>query len=153
RSVAPHLSIKNNAIESCIPNTAALKDSMDADERRSVMKTIALVALLFALAPPVHAITRTWTGNGSDNLWSTPANWSPTGAPQNGDDLVFPGQANRRSSVNDLAGRRFMSLLFNGVIGFGEPVDTLTIAGNPIVISNGVSAAHQNGLVRIQLNL
>ncbi|HZO57467.1 MAG TPA: hypothetical protein VFB63_32445, partial [Bryobacteraceae bacterium] len=117
------------------------------------MKTFILVALIFAPASSAHAVTRTWTGNGSDNFWSTAANWSPSGAPQNGDDLVFPGQANRLSSVNNLAGRRFISLLFNGMIGFGEPGDTLTISGSPIVISNGVSAAHQNGLVRIQLNL
>ena len=56
------------------------------------MKTFILVALIFAPASSAHAVTRTWTGNGSDNFWSTAANWSPSGAHKMAMILSSPGR-------------------------------------------------------------
>src|SRR2546426_115453 len=65
---------------------------------------LALIAqLAFLLAvPPAHGASRSWQGT-HGSYWSTPANWSPTGRPQNGDSLRF---TNRVSSyiTNDIDG-------------------------------------------------
>ena len=45
--------------------------------------------------------TRTWTGGGGDNLWTTGANWAGGIAPAAGDNLDFPAGAARLESVND----------------------------------------------------
>ncbi len=56
-------------------------------------KRIAVIAVLnLALAaaiPAVHAATRTWSGNGADDLASNTNNWQEAAAPQAGDDIVF----------------------------------------------------------------
>jgi hypothetical protein len=37
--------------------------------------------------------TKTWVGAGVNELWSTAANWLPSGAPAIGDDVIFDGVA------------------------------------------------------------
>jgi uncharacterized repeat protein (TIGR01451 family) len=48
------------------------------------------------------ATQRTWLG-GSGPDWGTAANWSPAGAPTDGDALVFPATAATLASNNDIA--------------------------------------------------
>lgn len=48
-------------------------------------------------------VTRTWSGAGANNFWSTPANWVGGGIPNPGDDLLFPASATRVVNTNDLA--------------------------------------------------
>lgn len=55
------------------------------------------------------AADKVWTGGGSDNKFSTAANWSPSGAPVAGDNLKFdnftvsdPNHTNSRELNNDL---------------------------------------------------
>ena len=65
-------------------------------------KTLA-ACLLATLCLPVglaFAATRTWSGAGGNDNWSTAANWSALPVP--GDALTFAGTA-RRTNVNDLA--------------------------------------------------
>ena len=50
------------------------------------------------VGPYVAATSRTWTGAGADNNWTTPGNWGGT-APVAGDDLVFPGGAARLAAT------------------------------------------------------
>lgn len=71
-------------------------------------------ALLFASCsvPLVHAAPVTWTGSGASALWSEALNWSPQGAPANGDDLVFAGLPPRTISLFDLS-RTLGSLSFD----------------------------------------
>src|SRR5690348_6160474 len=52
---------------------------------RILVLTILNVTILAPLATRADLLT--WTA-GSGN-WSSPSNWSPARAPQNGDDLVF----------------------------------------------------------------
>jgi autotransporter-associated beta strand protein len=66
-------------------------------------------------------ITFTWTGQGTDNFWSNPSNWtnSATGAGTaaptgNADErLVFP-TSSQTTSVNDLVGAIFNSITISG---------------------------------------
>jgi autotransporter-associated beta strand protein len=80
--------------------------------------------------------TRVWTGAGSNNLWSNPANWLG-GVPQSGQHLVFAGTA-RRASVNDLpVGTAFYAVTFADS-GF-------TLAGNSIGLdAQGGTAIRNN---------
>src|SRR6185295_4194960 len=69
--------------------------------------------------------TNTWTGADPSGYWSAPANWSPAGAPANGNDLVFPGglPPEDKASTNDLADSFFRSIRFQA--------SGHTIRGNP----------------------
>jgi hypothetical protein len=60
--------------------------------------------LCACFGPAAHAALRTGTGAGANGSWSTAANWSPSGTPQNGEDLAFPGNAQLRQflSLNGL---------------------------------------------------
>lgn len=54
--------------------------------------TLAIIWLIFSLlflCNGAEAVTRTWTGGGSDNLAENPVNWSGNILPQYGDDVVF----------------------------------------------------------------
>ncbi len=48
---------------------------------------------LTAVFLPVAATVRTWTGNGGDEQWMNPVNWSPAGIPGINDDVVIPENA------------------------------------------------------------
>ena len=71
---------------------------------RCVTRGATLLAGLILTIPSrdAFATSRQWTGNaGAPFAWSAANNWSPTGAPQAGDDLVFQ---NMFSSSNDMSG-------------------------------------------------
>ncbi|HXJ61805.1 MAG TPA: hypothetical protein VNU68_34625 [Verrucomicrobiae bacterium] len=92
---------------------------------------MALVVLSLATLPGARAATSTWTGADPSGFWSAPANWSPTGVPVNGNDLVFPGglPPEDKVSTNDLTDRIFRSISFTQAGGH-------TIRGNPITLTN-----------------
>jgi len=95
-----------------------------------------LAAAVFAATPEAAAATKTWTGLGADANWSTAGNWSPSGAPAAGDDLVFPGGAARLSNNNDIAaGTSFNTLSFTG------PTGGYALSGNAIQLVAGITAA------------
>src|SRR5262245_33183211 len=73
--------------------------------------------------------TITWTGTDPSGDWSAPANWSPTGVPVNGDDLVFPSglPPGDMVSTNDLADSSFRKITFQA--------GGYTIRGNPITLT------------------
>ncbi len=59
---------------------------------RTLMKLrtrMQLALLVLAATPGVHGATRTWDGRAGDGLWFSPANWSPDGVPDTGDDVVI----------------------------------------------------------------
>src|SRR5689334_13656531 len=76
--------------------------------------------------------TKTWNPLLRSSNWSTAGNWSPSGVPANGDDLVF----NEGTSTNDLPNLRPKSLTFNGAY---------TLQGNPITLTGGITASHSTG--------
>ncbi|MDQ6794079.1 MAG: S8 family serine peptidase, partial [Chloroflexota bacterium] len=81
------------------------------------------------VGPYVAAATRTWTGGGADNNWTTLANWGGV-LPVAGDDLVFPGGAARLANTNNfVAGTGFNSITISGT-GY-------TLAGNSVALGVG----------------
>ncbi len=81
--------------------------------------------------------TRTWTGDGTDNNWTTAANWGGT-APVAGDDLRFAGST-RTSPVNNFtADTTFASITFN------SDAAAFTTSGNRITLTNGITNASGN---------
>jgi len=72
---------------------------------------LVVFAAWLSAAPNARAIIRTWIG-GTDNYWSTPSNWSPAGAPQYGDDLVFDNSPGA-NMTNDIPAPSFRTLQFN----------------------------------------
>ena len=52
-------------------------------------ETFALLAGAFLLANSASAASKTWAVSGADTNWSNLDNWSPTGVPVTGDDVIF----------------------------------------------------------------
>jgi autotransporter-associated beta strand protein len=75
--------------------------------RRALLLGACLVSAAFSAAY-LHGATRTWTGGGADNTWANAANWD-TGAPANGDSVVFNG-VTRLQPTNNIS-----SLILNGL--------------------------------------
>lgn len=83
---------------------------------------------------PAGATIRTWTA-GSGN-WSNGSNWSPNGAPQNGDDLVFNNSPSS-NLTNDIPGLSVRTLEFHhsGVV-WGSSL-TVTVGINAFSVDSG----------------
>jgi autotransporter-associated beta strand protein len=80
------------------------------------------------VGPYVAAVVKTWTG-ALDGNWNTAGNWSPSGVPAAGDDLVFPtGAANLTMTNGISAGRSFNSITFTGS-GYSVTGNSITLAG------------------------
>src|SRR5215207_10133456 len=95
---------------------------------RRYHRSVRLESLETRLAPAVA----TWDGGGSDNNWTTPANWIDDVAPQPGDNLTFPTGAARLTNTNDFpAGTEFVNL--NVATGY-------VLNGNAIALPGGVTA-------------
>jgi autotransporter-associated beta strand protein len=80
------------------------------------------------------ATMRTWSGRGTDNLWSDPANWLENVAPIPGDDLFFPDGALRIATGTNNFGSGFSvhSINFTGVAGAYD------LLGNSVALGAGV---------------
>lgn len=78
-------------------------------------------------ANPLPPVTRVWTGEGTNGLWSNPTNWQGHGIPQVGDDLVFPAGAARLTSTNDFPHGRIAGSLRFETNGFNLHGDTLAL--------------------------
>ena len=102
-----------------------------------------LVAFSLAGALSVPAAVRTWTGGGADNSWNTAGNWD-TGAPVNGDSVVFSG-ATRVGNTNNISG-----LVLNG-LSFGA--GGFTLGGNALTNTGGVADGVGNNTNAIILSL
>jgi fibronectin-binding autotransporter adhesin len=98
-----------------------------------------ILVILVSGAWQASAIVRTWTGAGANGNWNTSANWTPSGAPQNGDDLIFPAATPRLINTNDLVGRTFSSISFNGASG------GYLLRGNAITLTGGITSANTAG--------
>jgi hypothetical protein len=97
------------------------------------LAVVAVVGLASGMGS-ILAATRTWTGLGGDNFWTTAANWGGT-VPVAGDDLVFPNGAARLTNTNNLtAGTSFKSISITG------PAGGYAISGNDIQLVAGLTA-------------
>ncbi len=73
----------------------------------------------------------TWDGGGSDNKWSTAANWANDVAPVANDSLVFSGST-RTATTNDFTeGTSFALIEFSG--------SNFSLAGNALTLTNGIT--------------
>ena len=88
------------------------------------------------VATPAWGTTRTWTG-ATNPYWSEPSNWSPAGAPQTGDLLIFPVSAVNYASQNDLADLNMTSILLTG--------GGYNLTGNDIYLSSDLTDSHSTG--------
>jgi fibronectin-binding autotransporter adhesin len=106
--------------------------------------TLILFASLLSWASAAAAV-KTWSNGGADLNWNNPANWSPSGVPVNGDDLVFPAGSDAVTN-NNLSGRTFGSLTIQ---------DHTTIQGNAFTLTGGIvcSPGGTGGTVVIEPNL
>ena len=111
---------------------------------RRALAAAALAGLALPLGTQslVHAATVTWNGGGTDDNWSTGANWG--GLPPVADDsLVFAG-ITRLTPVNDFsAGSNFSGITFNAGAG------AFTLGGNPINLggaNTGVTVGNTAGM-------
>src|SRR5262245_29965605 len=85
-------------------------------------------------ARTVPATTLTWSGNGSDNLWSDAANWTAKGpdtTPHTGDTVIFPDGAKQLKNSNDVQNLTLASIQFTGA-GYD-------ITGNALSLTGGIS--------------
>jgi len=117
---------------------------MRVPRRTPLLLGLVLSGILLSAASAL-AVTRTWTGLGADDNWTTAANWGGI-APSAGDDLVFPGGTPRLTPNNDFAASTsFNSISFTGATG------GYTLGGNAIQLVAGLSAANTSGTSNVQL--
>lgn len=62
-------------------------------------KLFALLAVAALSVSSAFAVTKTWNGSTS-NAWSTASNWTPSGVPATGDDVIVPASLSRYPSLS-----------------------------------------------------
>ena len=89
-----------------------------------------LLLTMFISCLPALAAVRVWDGS-SGGLWSVGANWSGSVAPQNGDEVHFPGGVSRRTITNDIPNLQVTFLWFtdNSATNYILKGNALTIGG------------------------
>jgi hypothetical protein len=126
------------AIDSHDPEASAmlaLVERLDPRLRKLILALLALCAILAAGLPtPAHAATREWSGQGNGN-WTDSRNWAGNVAPVASDDLIFPGSAASKFTINTFpSSTKFRSILFAGA-GY-------TVGGNRIGLTNGITTTN-----------
>jgi T5SS/PEP-CTERM-associated repeat protein len=123
--------------------------------------------LLAALAAPVLAVSRFWTNDSGDGLWSTASNWSPSGVPVIGLDkavinklpgpLISSGMAAEAQLIALSDGAPGALQMTGGTLNVGEApgdswfiiaygasdVGTFTLDGGAVTTSNRVFVGFQ----------
>ncbi len=95
------------------------------------------VVLTVVNVPPT-GVAKTWSGAGTNNNWSTTANWVGNIAPVQGDDLVFPAGVARYTNANNFSpGWSFNSIVFSG--------SNYVITGSEIVLGAGLTNSPARG--------
>lgn len=92
-----------------------------------------LICLGLAGASPALAANKTWSGDGADNFWTTPANWVGGVQPAPGDSLFFGG-TKRLVNTNDFGA----DISFDNIT-FTSPAGAFTLAGNEIDLAGNLT--------------
>src|SRR3989442_426680 len=75
-----------------------------------------LCAMLFLLAgviPSAQGAVKSWNGTVANGNFNVSGNWSPSGAPAAGDDLIFPAGPTQLLVTNNFSpNRAFSTILF-----------------------------------------
>ncbi len=105
---------------------------------------LSVSSLLVFATPKVFAAVKTWDGGGSDDNFSTAANWSGDSTPSNGDSLVFPTSVDADTTSgddrvlnNDMSNLSVVGISVTGSYGAGD-TDYYKITGNNISTSGNV---------------
>lgn len=103
--------------------------------------------VLFVGISNAEAANVTWSGAGGDNNWSTGANWVGGTAPVNGDTLIFPASAARKTTNNNnIAANTDFAIQFTG--------GGYVLSGNLIDIpAGGITNSASAGNNTIALNV
>lgn len=101
-------------------------------KNKSLWTVLAACVLAFGLVPDGPAQTATWNGGGTDDNWSSPANWNGTTL-AGGESLVFGG-AQRLTNVNDTAAdTAYAGITFNNTAGaFSLSGSRITLGGSVV---------------------
>lgn len=120
-------------------------------KKRSRVADVLSFLLVFGMSVGLRAVAevKTWTGaHATSHNWSAASNWDPSGAPRNGDDLIFPDPdiALKEVNTNNLVNLRLRSLTFQGNNALYH------LWGNGITLSNALNAGHTGGVNTVQLD-
>lgn len=101
----------------------------------TVLLLFALIGISLFSTGSVHAATKTWAGTAPSDVWSNDDNWSPSGAPVNGDSVVFDcADSNHCKSVYDIpTDLSLISVTFSGAVAgevLNDSTATLTLTGD-----------------------
>lgn len=94
----------------------------------------------------VLRVAAVWDGGGSDNNWTTAANWVGDVIPAAGDDLVFPPAAARKGNTNDFPNG-------TGFDGLHFQLGVYLISGNDITLGTSGVIALPSTNVEILMNI
>jgi subtilisin-like proprotein convertase family protein len=123
-STIGNLVLQNNGI--------AIVNAINNATTKVTSGTLAATSIIcdtLTIGPPP---TRTWDGGGTDNKWSTAANWDGDVAPKPGDILVFPAGVAKLESMNDYPA--------------GTVFDSINVSGGNYRFQNGITSS---GVVQV----
>ena len=126
---------------SCVRTCHPIKRS-----RACLGASIVFVAALLGLALPAMGAAKLWTGNINGNF-NTAGNWSPSGAPSVGDDLIFqPPPVSQLLVTNNFSpNRAFNSITFQGSNYF--------VRGNAMLLTSGIISVNVVGTNHIDADV
>jgi hypothetical protein len=106
---------------------------------------ILVIASLLSITTSVNAANVSWDGEGTDNNFSTAANWAGDTIPVDGDVIIFDSFALSGDVVynNDLTDLDVAGL---SITGINPGTHTITITGNPLTLSGNVNIDQDNSV-------
>ena len=136
-------------------NTITQRTPLSATTRAWTPPWRLLLALAVGLLvgdSSTFAGTKTWTGGAFPNAdWSTAGNWSPSGAPGNDDDLVFPSGNTSKAPINDIPGATLSRIASVTISDSGY--DVTSSSGSTLTISGGIINSSSSGVANWRINL
>lgn len=97
-----------------------------------------LAGVTLAFTTTAHAVNRTWNGAGTDDLWSTDANWGGTAPAATGDSLFFAGST-RLTPTNTTV------TSLNGIT-FNAGAGSFTLSGSTFILNGNI--ANNSGVLQ-----
>jgi hypothetical protein len=96
-----------------------------------------------AFVAKILPTARTWDGGGTDDNWTTAANWVGDAAPLSGDSLAFPAGAARLDNINDYPpGTVFYAITVSGgnyhFLNNAIKSTTVEVQGNAVLTATSI---------------
>lgn len=116
---------------------------MNNERNNNFWRSIIVSLFLFGIftvfnSPEAFAATKTWSYGGVNTNWSTAGNWTPSGAPVDGDDIVISSETGTMNGGNnDIVGLTINNLTLSGSEISGPGITaTLEITGDIVNTGN-----------------